>query len=439
MKRLIEDKLLNWYKKENHKPLIVKGARQVGKTYSIRKFASTYYDYTVEINFERETEYLELFKQTRNPKDILDFLKLSYFDVPFDRKTLLFLDEIQASSEAITSLKFLAEDFPCDIICSGSALGVAIAATSSFPVGYVESINMYPMTFLEYLYAKGLPTELLENLKQAFLSKTPLSNVIHEKMNEIFKEYVIVGGMPEVVKLYINTQSTRDILELQRRIISDYKNDMNKYALKTDRIKTRECFESLPLQLAKDNKKFQYKLAKKGYNARYFESSLQWLLDGGLIFKTNRLSTIQKPLEAHKELQNFKVYMADTGLLVSQFDEADIKDIVTGSLGIYNGALFENVIAQLLNTYGKQNYYYINNQYHEIDFIIYYKGNITPMEIKSSTNKKSISFNNFYQSESFKQGFRISMNNFGFNQVDNIYYLPFYLLEFALIDETNGY
>ena len=321
--------------------MIIKGARQVGKTYIIREFAQKAYEDLVEINFERDLEFVELFKKTHNPQEILQYLEVSFMDKTFDQNTLFFMDEIQACSDALTSLKFLAESFPCDIICSGSMLGVAIANSTSFPVGYVETWQMYPLSFMEFVEALGMNEKIIKNLNECLLNGQPIMETLHDKMNDLFKDYMIVGGMPEVVNKYIETKSFKETLLVQRRIVSDYLNDMVKYADGSERIKVRECYQSIPLQLAKENKKFQYKLVKSGGNARYYDASLNWLKDSGLINLTYRLKTIAKPLEIHKESAVFKVYMADTGLLVSQFDESVIKELLSGELGIFKGALYE--------------------------------------------------------------------------------------------------
>lgn len=437
MKRIIDKRLDDWYISENKKPLIIKGSRQVGKTYSIRKFAERNYKNLIEINFERELKFVELFKSTRKPDEILDYLKLSYLDIPFDKNTLLFLDEIQASPDALTTLKFLAEDFPLDIICSGSVLGVAISSTPSFPVGYVEIWDMIPLTFTEFLWALGIDQTLLDSLNESLVSKSPLQESLHEKMNKIFIDYLIVGGMPEVVRSYVENKNYRDPLKVQRRIVQDYSHDMAKYASGSDRIKARECYESIPLQLAKENKKFQYSLVKKGYNARYYDSSLKWLEDSGLVIKTNRLSRVQSPLEAYLELPVFKVYMSDTGLLVSQFDEKLITDLLSGELSGCKGAIFENIVAQMINSSGKRSFYYEPNQYAEIDFIIIYEGEIVPIEVKSSKNTQSKSFANFVKKNKSSLSCRVSMKNIGYDEALNILYIPFYLFEFWLNNEKD--
>lgn len=434
MKRKILNDLMKWKENPHKKPLIIKGARQVGKTYIIREFAQEAYEDLVEINFERDLEFIDLFKKTHNPKDILQYLEVAFMDKNFDRNTLFFMDEIQACSDALTSLKFLAESFPCDIICSGSMLGVAIANSTSFPVGYIETWQMYPLSFMEFIEALGMKENIIQSLSDCLLNNLPVMEVLHNKMNDLFKEYMVVGGMPEVVNKYIETKSFKETLLVQRRIVSDYLNDMVKYADGSERIKVRECYQSIPLQLAKENKKFQYKLVKSGGNARYFDASLNWLKDSGLVNLTYRLKTIDKPLEIHKESAVFKVYMADTGLLVSQFDESVIKELLNGNLGVFKGALYENIAAQILSMHERELYYFEPNTSSEIDFIIYYKGEICPLEIKAGRNTVSKSFTNFVDKYNSPYAFRLSQKNIGTNK-ENVSYVPLYMLEMLLDQE----
>lgn len=434
MKRKILNDLMKWKENLHKKPLIIKGARQVGKTYIIREFAQEAYEDLVEINFERDLEFIDLFKKTHNPKDILQYLEVAFMDKNFDQNTLFFMDEIQACSDALTSLKFLAESFPCDIICSGSMLGVAIANSTSFPVGYIETWQMYPLSFMEFIEALGMKENVIQSLNDCLLNNLPVMEVLHNKMNDLFKEYMVVGGMPEVVNKYIETKSFKETLLVQRRIVSDYLNDMVKYADGSERIKVRECYQSIPLQLAKENKKFQYKLVKSGGNARYFDASLNWLKDSGLVNLTYRLKTISKPLEIHKESAVFKVYMADTGLLVSQFDESVIKELLNGNLGVFKGALYENIAAQILSVHERELYYFEPNTSSEIDFIIYYQGEICPLEIKAGRNTVSKSFTNFVEKYNSQYAFRLSQKNIGTSK-EKVSYVPLYMLEMLLDQE----
>lgn len=433
MKRHIESELLHWYNSNSKKPLIIHGARQVGKTYSIRSFAQKKNLKLVEINFEKDLSFIELFDKTRNPQEILDFLRLSFLETPFNESTLLFLDEIQASPSAITALKFLSESFPSRIIASGSALGVAIASTS-YPVGYVETRIMTPMTFIEFLWAMNIPEEIINTLHSALLKLEQLPLVIHEKFNDLFKTYILVGGMPEVVQSYVTNQSYKETYMIQKRLVNDYYNDMAKYAQGSERIKVRECYQSLPAQLAKDNKKFQYKLVKKGAGSRHYEASLQWLEDSHMIIKTFKLDNTQFPIEASVDQSSFKVYLSDTGMLVSLFGEEIIQSILMDNPTI-KGVFYENSIIQLIKAYHKSAYYYEPNQYSEIDFIIKHEGQLCPIEVKSSHHTESRSFKHFVQKLKPKLSLRLSTKNIGYDADLNIYYLPHYLFEFFLISE----
>lgn len=439
MYRNIDNKLKTWKEQKNKKPLIIKGARQVGKTYSIREFAKKNYETFIEINFEREKEYIELFNKTSKPSEIISYIQLSNMGKKFNEKsTLIFFDEIQACGNALTALKFLSEECPYDIICSGSMLGIAIASSSSFPVGYVDMWDMHPMDFEEFLIAYGINQNHLSLLHACVKELRPLDAMIHEKFNELFTEYILCGGMPEVVMTYINTNSYSKALEVQRRIVRDYHNDMAKYASNSDKLKVIECFSSLPLQLAKENKKFQYKVVKEGYNARYYDTSLRWLEESGLIIKVNRLKCISTPLEAYAELPIFKIYMFDTGLLLSQFDEGAIKQVVSGEMNVYKGVLYENIGAQIFNNHQKKCYYYEPNTSAEIDFIFYYEGNITPLEIKSGIHSRSTSFSNFVAEYKPQKAYRFSKKNIGTDD-KGILYLPYYLLPFILDNEQKNY
>lgn len=436
MRRLIENSLMAWKQQSDKKPLIIKGARQVGKTTTIREFAKQNYENLIEINFEKDLNYIKLFQRTHNPKDILEYLQIEYMNIPFNKQTLFFMDEIQACPDAITTLKFMKENFPCDIICSGSMLGVAIAKTTSYPVGYVETWDMYPMSFLEFLSAYGIDETIINKINRTIQQQEAIPEILHEKMNELFTTYMVVGGMPEVVKTYIKTKLMKETLIVQRRIVNDYMNDMAKYALASDKMKARECFTSIPVQLAKENKKFQYSVIKKGYNARYYDSSLKWLEDSGLILKVNRIAHIDEPLEKEIELAVFKIYMADTGLLISQLNDGDIQKIIQGELGIYKGALYENIAAQIFKRNQKKCFYYEPSQSAEIDFIIYYNGSITPIEVKAGKHTASKAFCNYVKKYQPKQAFRFSQKNFGISKDGVIQYVPLYILDIFLHHET---
>lgn len=430
MYRKFEEELKVWKQNKRKKPLLVKGPNHIGKTWTIRKFANEHYDHIIEINFELDHDYMDLFEKTIKPDEILAFIELANLDKDLSHgDTLLFLDEIQACPRAITALKFLYEKCPYDVIASGSMLGVAIAHTSSFPVGYVDTRELHPMDFEEFLLAMNAKSQHIQMLKDACHHRKPFMESIHQQFLKYFKDYMLCGGMPEVVQCYVETKNWKQVILTQRRIVSDYTNDMAKYAPANDKIKVHECFSSIPLQLAKDNKKFQYKVVKEGYNARYYDASLRWLSDSGLIMPVHCLKCIDFPLEAYEQLSIFKVYMFDTGLLISLFNEAVIAKIHTGDLGIFKGAIYENMAAQIMYANHKAMYYFEPNTSSEIDFVTYCGTEITPIEIKSGVNTRSKSFDNFVIQYHSKIAYRFSEKNIG--ESDGVIrYLPIYLLPF---------
>lgn len=436
MERHIMKKLIQWKNSKKKKPLIIKGARQVGKTYIIRQFGKENYRNVLEINFERDLSAREIFQKTHDPKEIYEYFTYFALEERIDQNTLLFLDEIQACPDALTTLKFIGEDFPCDIICSGSLLGVAISKASSYPVRYVEVIEMFPLSFIEFLSALNIDRTVLRKVFDCVKNCELIPELLHDKMNEYFSLYMVIGGMPEVVQEYIDSQDKKNCLRIQRAIVNDYLADMVKYSDATQAIKIRECFESIPLQLAKENHKFQYSMIRKGYNARYFDNSLQWLKDAGIVIQTNRLAHIDYPLKKEVELSIFKIYMGDTGLLVSCFEDRDVLRIMQGEIGIYKGAIYENVVSQMLKRLSINAYYYEPNQYTEIDFVIDCLDGITPIEVKAGNHTTSKSFKNFVAKYKPQYAFRLSSKNIGKDEDNGIYFYPLYALEFKFDTEA---
>ena len=412
MYRNVEENLKKWKKSVTKKPLVISGARQVGKTYSILKFAKENYKSYLYVNFERDLDIKNFMEKTANPKEIISYLEIAYPQINFEEgKTLIIFDEVQACPQALTSIKFLGSETKYDYIVSGSLLGIAIKHTSSYPVGYVESIEMKPMGFDEFLKAMNLKDQVILQLKDYFEKGEPVNEMLHEKFMDYFRTYIIVGGMPEAVKCYVKTKDFMAVRKIQRQIVEDYYRDMAKYAEAKDKIKAHECFSSIPLQLSKDNKKFQYKLVRDGGNARHFETSLQWLKDSGTIHFCHRLKCIDTPLQAYKEQSVFKIYMADTGLLVSQFDESIMKELLKNELGVYKGAIYENITAQMLIKNHHDLYYYEPTTRSEIDFILQEKGNIIPMEVKSGNNTRAKSLHAYVEKYNPVKAYRFSTRN----------------------------
>lgn len=430
MKREMYELLVQWKKSKKRKPLILFGARQVGKTYLVEQFAKENYEYLYSINFEFDKDATKLFSQNLDMKTLLLQLSAYKTDVPIqEKKTLLFFDEAQNCPQVLTALKSFALDGRFDVIVSGSMLGIIMHEVSSYPVGYVETLYMRPMNFKEFLWASGYSTEQIEIFKQFYDEKKSLPESLHDTLMKLFLHYTAVGGMPEAVLTYIETSNLYEVLEVQKRIIADYKNDIAKYASKTMREKARECFESIPDQLAKENKKFQYKILKNKGTSRTYANSLGWIIDAGLGIKVHRLKTFDIPLKAYRDPNAFKFYLNDTGLLLAFYKENVSYEIINGNLGVFKGGIFENVIAQCLINNDLDLYYYQKADYLEIDFVTYMDHKIVPIEVKSSKNTKAISLKNLVEKEKLDYGIVLSTKNLDWSH-QKIKYLPLYMVMF---------
>jgi len=430
MRREMYDQLLNWKNNPYKKPLIIYGSRQVGKTYLINEFGKKNYEYVYYINFELDVSSKKLFDGNLDIKTLLFQLTTYNTDIPIIKgKTLIFFDEVQKCPQVLTALKSFAIDNRFDVIVSGSMLGIIMHEVSSFPVGYVEKLHMRPMSFKEFLWANNYSDEMIEGFKEYYDKELPLPSLIHDKLLELFLHYVVVGGMPEAVKAYINTSNLYNVLTVQKRILDDYKDDITKYSTKMMKEKIRECFESIPDQLAKDNKKFQYKVIRQGATARYYGNSLSWILDSGLGIKVNRLKTFDIPLKAYRDPNAFKFYFNDTGLLLAFYKENLSNEIINGNLGVFKGGVFENIVAQCLIDNDLDIYYYQKDDNLEIDFVTYLNNKIVPIEVKSSKNTKAISIKNLIKKEKLDYGIILSMNNLNCNN-PQIKFIPLYMIMF---------
>ena len=430
LKRKIMDDLIAWKNEKNKKSLIINGARQVGKTYIIRKFGATNYKHFVEINFVEHEEYKEIFNGSLNGKDIESQIRLR---VPAARdmvagETLIFLDEIQECPNAITALKFLTIDARFDYIASGSLLGFVHKDVKSYPVGYVKNIKMHSMDFEEFLWANGVLEENISDIKDCFINKKSVHPSAHSVMLQHFKNYIVVGGMPEVVETFIETKDYNKVLNIQKDIIEQYKEDIQKYAPTTEKPKIKACFESIPKHLAQDYKKFRYSYVEPNGKARKFAGSLEWLHDAEIIEYCNNLRIPELPLEGNSEEETFKVYMKDIGLLTAMLEEGSQIDILDGNLGIYKGAIYENVIADIFSKKDKKLYYFYYNSTLEIDFIIRYNGKVCGIEVKSGDNTKSKSLNSLIENWGIKQGIKLSTKNIGVGE--QTYNIPLYMAIF---------
>ncbi len=432
LKRKITEDLFNW--KNNHKNncLLVTGARQVGKTFIIREFAKKNYESIIELNFIENEEFSSIFDGNLNVETIVKKLSLQVPKIEIiPGKTLLFLDEIQQCENAITALKFLATDSRFDVIASGSMLGIAYKRTKSFPVGYVERLEMSSLDFEEFCWANGINEQALGYLKEYFDKKEPIPDAMHSRMLNLFKEYIVVGGMPNVVDTFIKTSNYNDVLKVQRNIINDYRDDIIKYADDTEKTKIRLCFDSIPKHLAQDYKKFKYSLIEKKGTSSKYASALEWLFDAGIINFCYNLTTPSLPLAGNAKEDVFKVYMRDTGLLMAMLEDGSQYEVIKGNLGIYKGAIYENIVADIFSKQGKKLYYFEYNSTLEIDFFIRYDNKATAVEVKSADNTKSKSLNSVITNWNVEQGIRLSSKNVGEKVVsDKIMYIPLYMAMF---------
>ena len=427
MKRILYINLVNWKKSKRRKPLLLQGARQVGKTYLVNEFGNNEYENFIYLNFEQTPDLGTLFKKELSPVKIIENISLYIGRKITSKDTLLFFDEIQASPLALTSLKYFYEQAPdFHIIAAGSLLGVSIGKESPFPVGKVNFMSLYPMSFAEYLIAFN------ENLIAEKLSNTteikPLPQVLHEKLLAHLKTYLFLGGMPEVVKDYLENKDIEAVRQIQNEILEAYKRDFSKYTEKNQAVKISELWNSIPYQLAKENKKFKYSDVRKNSRASTYEQTIEWLSKAGLIHIANNTGTPKLPLSGYTDNSKFKIYMHDTGLLAAMLNISPALILEPTSLfSEYKGAFTENFVATELIAAGYNNlFYWTSKSDAEVDFIIEKNNKIYPVEVKSglSRNKKSLrSYEDKYKPEKI---YRLSPRNF--HQSENFINLPLYVV-----------
>ena len=395
LKRKIVDQLLAWKADPNHKPVIIKGCRQCGKTFAALHFAQENYRNVVYINFFENPGAKDIFAGSLDVDQITmmasAYLGASTRFVPGE--TVLVLDEIQECPQARTALKFFSLDGRYDVIGTGSLLGVAgyDKEPASVPVGYETLTNMHPLDFEEFCWANDISGSMIEMLRSHLEAETPIPPALHSRMRSLLLEYTVVGGMPDVVQSFVDNRDMASVLRIQRDIVRAYEDDMVKYAPAADKPLIKQCFQSIPRQLAKENKKFQYSLAKKGSTAARFAGSLQWIEDAGIITRCNNLSITELPLDGNAIDDQFKIYMADTGLFVSMLEEGAQFDILNGNLFGYKGGIYENLIADIFSKMDRKLYYFRKDSGLELDFVIRYKGRCVPVEVKANDgNAKSV-------------------------------------------------
>ena len=433
LKRKIDQILLDWKTDENHLPLIVKGARQVGKTESIRKFARENYQYTVEINFALQKQYHGIFDKSLEVNEILkniSFINPSFRFIP--GKTLIFFDEIQNNINCASCLKSFKLDGRFDVICSGSLMGINYNEIESNSVGYKEDIEMYSMDFEEFLWAEGYSSEQTEDLYSHMINVSSFSRLEMDVMLENFREYMVVGGMPAIVNSFVANKNYSGILKMQKQILLDYEEDITKYAGGLDKTKILNVYRKIPVFLGKDNKKFQISKVSKGARSREYVGTVDWLLNAGIINACYCMSFPELPLKGNYDPDNFRLYFADTGLLIGTLDDEAQEDLrANKNFNTYKGAIYENIISDMLVKQGYQLYFYKNEKSTlEIDFMLRDKDSLVPLEVKAADNATA-SLNNLIEKDKYsdiRYGIKLGQKNIGFN--GKFYTFPYFLAFF---------
>ena len=431
LKRKIEQALINWKNTPNHSPLIIKGCRQCGKTFSVRDFAKKNYKYEVYLNFFKNPSYISIFDGSLEIDNLIMMMSalLGPSAVFKQGETVIILDEIQDCPEARTALKFFREDGRFDVIGTGSLLGVKGYGKQpkSIPVGSETVIEMHPLDFEEFLWANGITPQIIDKLKEYFNEEKPVPEALHEKMRQLILQYTVVGGMPEVVDTFVKTKQMNSVLALQRDIVRSYEDDMVKYADDKDKSLIKECFQSIPKQLSKENKKFQYSIVKKGGTASKFQGSIQWIEDAGIIARCYNLDLPELPLDGNAIDDVFKVYMQDSGLLVSMLEDGTQFDILQGNLYGYKGAIFENLMADIFTKMGRKLYYYHKDSGLEINFVIRYKGGATLIEVKATTGNTKSTKTILSHPEKYHVAGAIKLGDYNVGRNEKMLTIPVYM------------
>lgn len=430
LKRKIDQYLTDWKNKPDRKPLIVKGARQVGKTRSIEWFAGQNYASVIEINFIEQKKYREIFNDGFEVDDILKNISLlnpEFKFIPSD--TLFFFDELQACPNCATSLKFFKLDGRFDVICSGSLMGINYKEIESNSVGYKEDYEMHSMDFEEFLWARGYTDEFISDLYSHMLDIRPLSQLQMDTLLGLFRDYVIIGGMPEVVSTYVRNKNFSGTLDIQRQLLKDYEEDITKYAEGLDKAKVKAVYNHISTFLAKENKRFQItKIAKNARNRDYI-GCIEWLSDAGVINVCYCLNQPELPLKGNYDPKMYKIYFKDTGLLIASLDEEAQEDLrANKNLGTYKGAIYENIVGDMLVKQGYQLFYYNSDKPAlEMDFFIRDADSLIPVEVKANDGATA-SLNRLLKDDKYpdvKYGIKLGYKNIGFN--GKFYTFPYFL------------
>lgn len=428
-RRKIDDYLKEWKADPAHKPLIVKGARQIGKTESIMHFAKDNYENIVYINFALDKKFMYILADGYDVGSVIRNISLAdplLKIIP--RKTVIFFDEIQENPDVVTTLKAFKIDGSYDVICSGSMLGINYRKIHSNSVGSKTDYEMYSMDFEEFLWAKGYRQEQIDTILTHMVENKPFNDNELAVFKKLFLDYCVLGGMPDVVKLYIETGIFSGTLDVQEQIRLDYEEDVRKYAEGLDQAKIISVYRSIPAQLAKENKKFQFNKIEKNARSREYTGCIEWLKDAGVIVECNCLQYPELPLKGNIEENKYKLYYPDTGLLVSALDEEAQEDLrVNKNLGVYKGALYENFVAEAFIKQGLGLFYYKKeNSTLEEDFFVRTQNDLIPVEVKSNSDQ-SKSLSSLIKNENYRDiSYGIKLGDFNIGHSNNIYTFPYF-------------
>lgn len=426
MYRKIMKYLEEWKESPHRKPLILQGARQVGKTYSVLEFGRNHYENVAYFNFESNPKLANTFEENISPDYLIPILSHIAGQTIIKEKTLIIFDEVQLCERALTSLKYFCEEAPeYHIIVAGSLLGVAVNREKfSFPVGKVDMKTLYPMDLEEFMIALGEDV-LVDKIKDCFASDTPMPSALHDAAINIYRQYLVVGGMPECVMQYANTKDHILVRHTQSNILASYLNDMSKYNNLNEIKKTRLVYDNITVQLSKKNTRFQYKLVKKGGRASEFENAIEWLVLSGIVSQIYKVEQVNKPLENYRDIDSFKIYVSDLGLLCAK-KELIPNDVLymVDELNDFKGGMVENYVNSQLIINGYTTYYWESTRGAEVDFIIQREGKIIPIEVKSADNTRAKSLNIYMEAYRPDYAIKLSTKNFGFE--DNKKTIPLY-------------
>lgn len=440
LKRKIEQVLVDWKNSADKKPLIIKGLRQCGKTFIAKKFAQENYENVVYINFILESSIQTAFTGNKDVNTILLNISAMKPGVQFtEGTTCIILDEIQDCPDARTSLKAFKEDGRFDVIATGSLLGVKgygekfkktnnnQLEKNSIPVGYKTIIDMYPLDFEEFLWANGVNENVIDTIRKSFTEEKAVTEGIHSAMMQLLYRYVVIGGLPACVNTYLKTMNISQVYQLQKDLINGYEEDIIKYADDADKSRIRECFESIPKHLSKENKKFTYSSIKKGGRAASYLGSLQWLEDAGIICRCYNTQITELPLAGNAIVDCFKVYMADIGLLMAMLDYGTQANILQGDLNGYKGAIYESLMADFMTKKGHSLYYYHKDSGLELDFLMRINSECTIVEVKAENGKTKSAKTVLAHPEKYHVYSQIKFGNYNVGRTGQILTLPWYM------------